>query len=110
MDSKLVKISTTVPRENADTLRDTLGKAGAGVLGNYSYCSFSITGKGRFIPNEKAHPHIGKVHKLETVEEEQIEVVCERKIAKQVVSKLRKSHPYEEPIIDILPLISEEDL
>lgn len=110
MDFKFVKISTTVPRENADMVREALGKAGAGAIGNYSYCSFSVTGKGRFKPNDKAHPHIGTANELEIVEEEQIEVVCERAIAKQVISKLRKAHPYEEPIIDIFPLIDEEDL
>ena len=34
-----------------------LGKAGAGSLGNYSYCSFSVTGTGRFKPNDQAHPY-----------------------------------------------------
>lgn len=110
MNFKLVKISTTVPRENADAMRETLGKVGAGSIGNYTFCSFSVTGKGRFKPNEKANPHIGKANELETVEEEQIEVVCERDIAKQIVLVLRKAHPYEEPIIDIMPLIDEEQL
>jgi len=110
MDCKLVKISTTVPRENADAVRKALGEAGAGAYENYSYCSFSVTGKGRFMPSKKANPHIGTANKLEVVDEEQIEIVCERASAKHVVLTLRKAHPYEVPIIDIIPLISEEDL
>lgn len=31
-------------------------------------------------------------------------------IAKKVLKKLREVHPYEEPGIDIIPLINEEDL
>ncbi|HEX8762928.1 MAG TPA: hypothetical protein VF733_04185 [Candidatus Saccharimonadales bacterium] len=110
MDFKRVKIITTVPLENADTLREALGNAGAGVVGDYSFCSFSIIGKGRFKPSENANPHIGKANKLETVEEEQIEVICDRANAKQVIAALRKTHPYEEPIINIVPLLSEEQL
>lgn len=110
MDFKRVKISTTVPLENADQLRDALGKAGAGKIGEYNFCSFSVSGKGRFKPNENANPHIGQANKLEVVEEEQIVVVCDREIAKQVIDALKSAHPYEEVIIDITPLIDEEML
>ena|ERR1700704_2533361 len=110
MDFKRVKITTTVPIENADALREALGKAGAGVLGDYSFCSFTVNGKGRFKPSENANPHIGEANQLEVVEEEQISVNCDREVAKQVVAALRTVHPYEEPLIDIVPLIDEEDL
>jgi hypothetical protein len=110
MDFKRVKISTTVPLENADELREALGKAGAGKIGEYSFCSFSVSGKGRFKPNENANPHIGQVNKLEVVEEEQIAVVCDRAHARQIIAALKAAHPYEEVIIEITPLIDEEML
>lgn len=110
MDFTRVKISTTVPLENADQLRDALGNAGAGQVGEYSFCSFSVTGKGRFKPNENADPHIGEANKLEVVEEEQIEVVCNRAIAKQVIAALKAAHPYEEVIVEVTPLIDEAQL
>ena len=62
------------------------------------------------MPSENANPYIGKANELETVEEEQVEVVCDRAIAKQVVAALKSAHPYEEVIIDIMPLIDEEML
>lgn len=110
MDFTRIKISTTVPLENADQLRQALGEAGAGQFGEYSFCSFTVTGKGRFKPSENANPHIGEANKLEAVEEEQIEVVCDRAIAKQVIAALKSAHPYEEVIIEITPLIDEETL
>lgn len=110
MNFTRVKIITTAPLKDADKIREALGKAGAGSIGDYRYCSFSITGKGRFMPTEQADPHIGEINKLEVVEEEQIEVICDRAQAKQVVIALRRAHPYEEPVIDIVPLIREEDL
>jgi len=105
-----VKISTTVPVENADELRAALGEAGAGMFGEYRYCSFSVTGKGRFLPIGNANPHIGQLGKLEVVEEEQIEVICDRSTAKEVIAALKSAHPYEEVIVEIIPLLGEEDL
>lgn len=110
MDFKRVKIITTTPRNEADKVRQILGEAGAGQLGEYGFCSFSYHGQGRFMPSSKANPYIGEANKLEVVEEEQIEVICERNKAKQVIAALRKAHPYEEPIIDIVPLLNEEEL
>ena len=110
MDFKRVKISTTVPLDYADAVRNALGKAGAGNIGDYSFCSFSSIGQGRFMPNEQASPHIGKAGALEVVEEEHVEVVCDRTVAKQVIRALKESHPYEEVIVDIVPLVDEGQL
>jgi len=110
MNFKRVKISTTAPLDYADKVRDALGGAGAGEIGEYSFCSFSNVGQGRFTPNDKAKPHIGKAGKLETVEEEHIEVVCDRVVAKRVIRALKEAHPYEEVIIDIVPLVDEDQL
>lgn len=105
-----VKIVTFVPLEAADAVRQTIGQAGAGVLGEYSFCSFSVSGKGRFIPSAKANPHIGTSNTLEIVDEERIEIVCDRKDAKRIVKTMKENHPYEEVALDIYPLISEDEL
>ena len=106
----LVKIVVTVPENEADALREAIGQAGAGKVGNYSHCSFSSKGTGRFMPQNGAKPAIGQVGRSEQVDEERIEVVCERVIAKTVVKAIRKAHSYEEPAIDIYPLIDEGQL
>lgn len=105
-----VKIVTFVPLDHSDAVRKALGDAGAGVIGEYSYCSFTALGKGRFLPSENANPTIGTSNSLETVEEERIEVVCDRDKAKNVIDKLKKAHPYEEVAFDICPLLSEDEL
>ena len=110
MNFTRVKITTTIPPKDADTLREALGKAGAGVVGEYSFCSFSVLGKGRFKASENADPHIGSPGEFEVVEEEQVEVTCGRDKAKQVIAALKQAHPYEEPIIEIAPLLTEENL
>ena len=107
---KLVKIVVFVPLTHADKVIEAIGKADGGELGNYSYCSFSSRGVGRFKPNEKAKPHIGKANELEKVEEERIEVTCSRIKAKEVIKAIKKVHPYEEVAFDVYPLIDEDEL
>lgn len=110
IDINKVKIITTVPAENLKKVRDAMCEAGAGVIGNYTYCTVSTKCLGTFIPSDEANPYIGKKNNFEVVEEEKIETVCDINIAKKVINALRKAHPYEEPAIDIIPLIDEIDL
>lgn len=99
------KVVVTVPSENAEPLRKAIGLAGGGRLGNYSFCSFSITGVGRFRPEAGADPHIGAVGKLETVDEERIEVTCAAEVMDEVIAAIRRAHPYEEVALDVYQLV-----
>lgn len=102
-----VKIIVTIPIENVDEVRNAICEAGAGVIGNYTHCSMSTKCVGTFKTTDEATPYIGEKNNLEFVEEEKLEVVCDVNIVKNVISKLREVHPYEEPAIDIVPLINE---
>lgn len=102
-----VKIVVTIPVDNVENVRNAICDAGAGVIGNYTNCSMTTKCIGTFKPNVKANPYIGEKEKLEFVEEEKLEVVCEIDKVKKVLKALRESHPYEEPAIDIIPLIDE---
>jgi len=106
----LVKIVVFVPKTHTDIVRKAMGDVGAGRIGNYSHCSFSVDGVGRYKPLEGAKPFIGKVGKLEEVQEERIECVCERSKAREVIAAMKKVHPYEEVAFDIYALISEHEL
>lgn len=110
VDVKKVKIIVMVPGENTQEIREAVCAEGAGIIGNYSYCTTSTKSVGTFKPSNNANPYIGEKEKLEFVDEEKLEVVCDINIAKIVLNKIREVHPYEEPGIDIIPLIDEEDL
>ncbi len=103
---ELVKLVVTVPEESANEVRQAVGAAGGGRVGNYEFCSFSSKGTGRFLPVEGANPTIGTVGTPEIVAEERIEFTCEKDRLVEVVEALRAAHPYEEPAIDIYPLLS----
>ncbi|MFH0852671.1 MAG: YqfO family protein [bacterium] len=98
------KIVVFVPESHTDVVRKAMGDAGAGKIGNYTYCSFSSKGIGRFKPEEGANPTIGKVGNLESVEEERIEVVADKQVVDSVLSAIKRVHPYEEVVIDVYPL------
>ena len=107
LEIKRVKIIVTIPIDNVDEVRTAICNEGAGIIGNYTHCSMSSKCIGTFIPSENANPYIGEKNKLEFVEEEKLEVVCSVDIVKKVITKLREVHPYEEPGIEIVPLLDE---
>ncbi|MEK7120774.1 MAG: Nif3-like dinuclear metal center hexameric protein, partial [Patescibacteria group bacterium] len=89
---------------HADAVRQALGEAGGGKIGNYDLCSFSSRGTGRFRGNENANPSIGEAGKYEAVEEERIEAIVPREILKEAIEKVKGVHPYEEVAFDIYSL------
>ena len=104
-----VKIFVTIPINSVEKVREAVCNAGAGIIGEYSYCTSLTKVTGTFIPSENANPYIGELNKLEYVDEEKLEFVCEVDKVKKVIEQLRANHPYEEPAIDIIPLIDEKE-
>lgn len=103
----IFKIVTFVPVKDAEKVRMVMGDAGAGVLGDYHHASFSTKGIGRFIPDKGAYPAVGKIGELSEVEEERIEVICQKEKVKDVVAAIKKAHPYEEIPLEIYQLVDE---
>lgn len=99
-----VMLTVTVPLSHADIVREAMGRAGAGKVGNYEYCSFSVKGTGRFRPLAGADPAIGTIGELEEVEEERIETTCDREILDDVIAAIKRVHPYEEVAIAVYAL------
>ena len=106
----MYKIITFVPIADANKVRQAMGDAGAGILGNYHHASFSTRGTGRFTSGEGAHPTIGEIGKMSEVEEERIEVICESDKVKDVVLAIKKNHPYEKVPLEIYQLVDEKEI
>jgi len=94
--SVLTKLVAFVPKSDTNDVLNSIYKAGAGEIGNYSHCSFKVSGEGTFKPNDKADPYIGSNNKEETVEENRIEVMLPSYLENKVVSAMKEAHPYEE--------------
>ncbi|MEZ0360078.1 Nif3-like dinuclear metal center hexameric protein [Mycobacterium sp. SA01] len=93
-----------VPTADAETVRSAMFAAGAGHIGDYSHCSWSVAGAGQFLPLDGAAPAIGTIGSLERVAEDRVEMVAPVRLRSQVLAAVRASHPYEEPAFDVLPL------
>lgn len=105
--SREVKVITFVPRDQIDHVRNALGTAGAGGIGNYKLCSFTTPGQGTFLPGEGTKPAIGTPGTLARVEESRLEMVCAYRALPLVIETLKQLHPYEEPAYDIVELVPE---
>ena len=99
-----VKLEIFTPLEYANKIRDELAKIGVGVIGDYDHCVALTPVKGYFRPMESANPFIGEAGKISEVDEYKIEVNSKRTLVKKALEVIRETHPYEEPLINIIPL------
>lgn len=101
---QLRKLTTYVPNENAEYLRNKLFDAGAGNIGNYDECSFNTEGYGTYRGNENSDPIKGTKGELHTEKETFISVIFEKQNESRLLKSLFKYHPYEEVAYDIVAL------
>jgi len=100
------KVVVFVPRNDRERVLSAAFNAGAGRIGEYEQCSFSIPGCGTFFGSEKTHPSVGESGRRETVREQRVEIVCPSERLAAVLDAIRRNHSYEEPAIDVYPLHS----
>ena len=96
MQDALRQLSYFVPEAAAEQVREALHAAGAGNIGEYTACSFSSVGTGRFTPSSEANPTIGEAGKAEEVAEVKVDMLYPKHIESAVLGALFKTHPYEE--------------
>lgn len=95
------KLVTFVPPEHLEMVSGALFEAGAGVIGEYTGCSFSSEGTGTFFPGETASPAYGERGRMNEVREVRLEVQVEGRNLGKALRALFAVHPYEEPAVDI---------
>ena len=101
---QLRKLVTFIPHEVADVVRKAVFDAGAGHIGNYDSCGYSLEGTGSFRGNEDATPYVGTKGQIHNEKEIRFETIFPSWIQKQVIAALEAVHPYEEVAFDIYPL------
>ncbi|MGN1400772.1 MAG: Nif3-like dinuclear metal center hexameric protein [Bacillus sp. (in: firmicutes)] len=109
-ERKLKKLAVFVPVEAVEQVKEALGNAGAGHIGQYSHCSFASEGTGSFLPGAGTNPHIGTIGKLEAVREARVETVFPAELERKVIQAMIKVHPYEEVAYDIYDLANGSEV
>lgn len=102
---KHVKLETYIPETYLKDLQHALQEARAGRIGAYDSCMSYGKVVGTWRALEGAEPHIGGVGEISEEPEIKVEVVLDAEQAKDVVSAVRRAHPYEEPVINVIPLL-----
>ena len=98
------KLTTYVPKNKAEQLRKALFGAGAGTIGNYSDCSFSVEGTGSYTPEKNSNPAIGTIGETHYEDEIQVNVTYTKDREGPVLKALFSAHPYEEVAYEIYGL------
>ncbi|WP_368646354.1 Nif3-like dinuclear metal center hexameric protein [Alkalibacterium putridalgicola] len=98
------KLAVYVPDYASDNVRKALHAVGAGKIGAYTDVSYTLSGYGRFTPQEGADPTEGEIGKEERIHEERIEMMIKDADVMKSIAALKAAHPYEEPVYDIFTL------
>lgn len=107
MEFKEVKIEIFVPEEYIAKLRDELNKANALKVGDYDNVISITKVKGYWRPLEGSNPFNGEIGQICKGEECKLELRCKREYVKNAIKIIKEIHPYEEPVINIIPIINE---
>ncbi|WP_437399421.1 Nif3-like dinuclear metal center hexameric protein [Flagellimonas lutimaris] len=98
------KLTTYAPLADAENIKLALFKAGAGEIGKYSNCSYSLEGIGSFKAEKGANPIKGKVGEVHFEKETQINIIYSFEKEKTILKTLFDTHPYEEVAYEVLTL------
>ena len=101
-----VKIEVYIPEQYVERLRDELYKANAGRIGHYDHCISVTQVKGYWRPLPGATPYKGEVEKISEGTECKVEVNCRQEYVGEALKAIRRIHPYDEPLINVIPLIN----
>jgi len=104
MASPFFKLEIYAPEESVDEILNALAQARAGEIGRYDHCATVIPVQGFWRPLEDATPYEGNPNELFSGSEVKLEVLCREEYLLEAVGAVREVHPYEEPVINIIPL------
>jgi len=100
----LRKLVVFVPEESVDGVVLALSEAGAGVIGDYTECTFRTRGTGTFRGGDETNPYLGESGRLEKVDEVRVETVVAGHLAGRAAEAATAAHPYEEIALDVYPV------
>ncbi len=106
LQNQLCKLHTYITEEHIEKLRSTLFAVGAGHIGNYDECSFTVVGEGTFRGNDESNPKVGVRNVREHAREVKIEMIFPIWKKSEVLKALCEGHYYEEIAYEIYPTLN----
>ena len=100
------KLEIFLPASHLEALREALRRVDAGHIGRYDSCLSYHPVTSCWRPLEGANPYLGDVGDLCTQPELKVEVTCRTRHLEETLAAIRAAHPYEEPVINVIPLLA----
>jgi len=104
LKERLIKLVTFIPEDHLDKVREAVFNAGAGFIGNYDRCGFTVSGTGSFRAGEGTNPFTGEKGEVHLEKEARFETVFFSHLRQKIIDALLETHPYEEVAYDLYPL------
>ena len=106
MEHRFYKLEIFVPEDYFAAVRQALWSVDAGHIGAYDRCLSWSRVESCWRPLEGTNPFLGTQGELCQAQELKIEVCCRREQLRETLEAIRRAHPYEEPVINVLPLMA----
>ena len=104
MEFSYCKLEIFVPESHLEAIQRALQAVDAGHIGRYDCCMSYHPVTGCWRPLEGAAPYLGSVGEISAEPELKVEVTCPAERAAETVAAVKAAHPYEEPVVNVIPL------
>lgn len=104
MKQEVYKLEIFLPESHFDAVREALWSVDAGHIGAYDRCMSWSRVHSCWRPLEGTDPFLGTPGEVCRAEELKIEVCCRGERLCETLAAIRAAHPYEEPVINVIPL------
>ena len=104
MEFKYLKLEIFIPETHFRQLQVTLQEVDAGHIGNYDSCLSYSKVIGAWRPLDGTNPYMGVKGEISEEAELKVEVCCKAEKLPETKAAIKKIHPYEEPVINVIPL------
>ena len=114
MNVSFLKLEVFIPETHLDALQTVLREVDAGHIGNYDCCLSYSRVMSTWRPLAGTNPYIGKENDISCEPELRVEVTIKAERLKETMEAIKRVHPYEELVINVIPLwgtsFAENDL
>ena len=105
MEFPYCKLEIFLPESHFPALQEALRSVDAGHIGRYDSCLSYSPVIGTWRPLTGTHPYIGEQGTVSREPELKVEVTIRAEKLEETVAMIKAVHPYEEPVINAIPLV-----
>jgi hypothetical protein len=103
-DFRYTKLEIFIPESHLPALQEALRLVDAGHIGNYDCCLSCSPVTSFWRPLKGTSPYLGQEGEVTKAREWKVEVTCLTARVEETIQAVKGVHPYEEPVIQAIPL------